>query len=101
MDVLAAKDLEDWRFGRVPYLERAIQGSAVPVVEAAEMIVATTVDAHHACEQATGWRTGVRPSTPQGAESENRARSLFCGCPCTSWLLTRSLPCRTVKREQA
>ena len=23
MDILAPKDLEDWRFGRVPYLERA------------------------------------------------------------------------------
>ncbi len=27
MDVLAPQDLEDWRFGRVPYLERAIRGS--------------------------------------------------------------------------
>jgi hypothetical protein len=27
MDILAAKDLEDWRFGRVPYLERVIRGS--------------------------------------------------------------------------
>ncbi|MCC6898749.1 MAG: hypothetical protein IT377_07225 [Polyangiaceae bacterium] len=27
MDILAPKDLEDWRFGRVPYLERVIQGS--------------------------------------------------------------------------
>jgi hypothetical protein len=27
MDILAPKDLEDWRFGRVPYLERVIRGS--------------------------------------------------------------------------
>lgn len=27
MDVLTPKDLEDWRFGRVPYLERVIRGS--------------------------------------------------------------------------
>ena len=27
IDVLAPKDLEDWRFGRVPYLERVIRGS--------------------------------------------------------------------------
>ena len=27
MDVLVPKDLEDWRFGRVPDLERAIRGS--------------------------------------------------------------------------
>jgi len=27
MDVLAPKDLEDWRFGRVPYLERVIRGN--------------------------------------------------------------------------
>ena len=27
MDILASKDLEDWRFGRVPYLERVIRGS--------------------------------------------------------------------------
>lgn len=27
MDVLAPKDLEDWRFGRVPYLERVVRGS--------------------------------------------------------------------------
>jgi hypothetical protein len=27
MDILEAKDLEDWRFGRVPYLERVIRGS--------------------------------------------------------------------------
>ena len=27
MDLLAPKDLEDWRFGRVPYLERVIRGS--------------------------------------------------------------------------
>jgi hypothetical protein len=27
MDVIAARDLEDWRFGRVPYLERVIRGS--------------------------------------------------------------------------
>src|SRR5438093_39628 len=27
MDILAPKDLEDWRFGRVPYLERVIHGS--------------------------------------------------------------------------
>jgi hypothetical protein len=27
MDVLAPKDLEDWRFGRVPYLERVIRVS--------------------------------------------------------------------------
>jgi hypothetical protein len=27
MDILAPKDLEDWRFGRVPYLERVVRGS--------------------------------------------------------------------------
>lgn len=27
MDILAPKDLEDWRFGRVPYLERVIRAS--------------------------------------------------------------------------
>jgi hypothetical protein len=27
MDILAPKALEDWRFGRVPYLERVIRGS--------------------------------------------------------------------------
>jgi hypothetical protein len=27
MDLLAPEDLEDWRFGRVPYLERVIHGS--------------------------------------------------------------------------
>jgi hypothetical protein len=27
MDILEPKDLEDWRFGRVPYLERVIRGS--------------------------------------------------------------------------
>lgn len=27
MDILAPKDLEDWRFGRVPYLEQVIQGN--------------------------------------------------------------------------
>ena len=27
MDILAPKDLEDWRFGRVPYLERVIHGT--------------------------------------------------------------------------
>ncbi|MBI3206387.1 MAG: hypothetical protein HYZ29_32925 [Myxococcales bacterium] len=27
MDILAPKDLENWRFGRVPYLERIVQGS--------------------------------------------------------------------------
>ena len=27
MAILAPKDLEDWRFGRVPYLERVIRGS--------------------------------------------------------------------------
>lgn len=27
MDILTAKDLEDWRFGHVQYLERAIRGS--------------------------------------------------------------------------
>ncbi len=27
LDILAPKDLEDWRFGRVPYLERVIHGS--------------------------------------------------------------------------
>ncbi len=27
MDILARKDLEDWRFGRVPYLERVLQGN--------------------------------------------------------------------------
>jgi len=27
MDILAPKDLEDWRFGRTPYLERVIRGS--------------------------------------------------------------------------
>jgi hypothetical protein len=27
MDVLALSDLEDWRFGRVPYLERVVRGS--------------------------------------------------------------------------
>lgn len=25
MDILEPKDLEDWRFGRVPYLERVVQ----------------------------------------------------------------------------
>lgn len=27
IDILASKDLEDWRFGRVPYLERVIRGN--------------------------------------------------------------------------
>ncbi|MGA2451246.1 MAG: hypothetical protein ABTD50_21515 [Polyangiaceae bacterium] len=27
MDILAPSDLEDWRFGRVPYLERVVRGS--------------------------------------------------------------------------
>ena len=27
MDLLAPKDLENWRFGRVPHLERVIRGS--------------------------------------------------------------------------
>lgn len=27
MDILAPKDLEDWRFGRVPYLEQVIKGN--------------------------------------------------------------------------
>jgi hypothetical protein len=27
MDILASKDLDDWRFGRVPYLEGVIRGS--------------------------------------------------------------------------
>jgi hypothetical protein len=27
MDMLAPRDLEDWRFGRVPYLARLIRGS--------------------------------------------------------------------------
>jgi hypothetical protein len=27
MDILAPSDLEDWRFGRAPYLERVVRGS--------------------------------------------------------------------------
>lgn len=27
MDILTPKDLEDWRFGRVPYLEQVIKGN--------------------------------------------------------------------------
>lgn len=64
MDVLAPKDLEDWRFGRVPYLEQVIRGSLSRLSRLLRILGFHCHDLHLAPSHTAYVKWGKGPRTP-------------------------------------
>jgi hypothetical protein len=64
MDILAPKDLEDWRFGRLPYLERVIQSSLSRLSRLLRILGLHCHDLNLVPSHTAYVKWGKRPRTP-------------------------------------
>jgi hypothetical protein len=73
-DVLAPKDLEDWRFGRVPYLERVIRGSLRRLSRLLRVLGYHCHDLNLVASQTAYVKWGKGPRTPLRFTKTGEAR---------------------------
>jgi hypothetical protein len=64
MDILTPKDLEDWRLGRVPYLERVVRGSLSRLSRLLRILGFHCHDVNLVPSQTAYVRWGKAPRTP-------------------------------------
>lgn len=74
MDVLAPKDLEDWRFGRVPYLERVAKGSLSRLSRVLRILGLHCHDLNLTASQSAYVKWGKGPRSPLRFTKTGEAR---------------------------